>query len=251
MMHILKNSLSLIALFCMVLSCTILVEEDVTNEIVETVFPTDSAVVYEGDVEFKWLPVFGASGYELLIVSPNFATANKLAVDTVLEDVYNFETNLTPNTYEWMITGVNSGYSSISVTKSFEVVDSSFYVDVSDVIPFMRTPVSGQEIMNDSTVLFNWEPIDLVDTYDLLVVTNTLNNSTFVVKDTVLTDINQLQLILYEGPFTWSLTGSNAFSETQTATGDFTVAFEEVEEEIEDTETEDEEFVEENVSATE
>lgn len=241
MMHILKSSLLLIVLLSMVIiSCAVIVEEDVSNEVVETVFPTDSAIVYEGDIEFKWLPMFGASGYELLIVSPDFANASNLAVDTVLEDATSFQASLTPNTYEWMITGINSGYSSDPVIGSFEVVDSSFFVNVSDVIPKLRVPAPEQEITDDSEVLFNWEKIELVTTYNLLVVSNTLESPIDVITDTTLTDVNNIKLTLDNGRYEWSLSGQNPFSQTLVAQRSFTVDVEEeeVEEEVEDTDAE-------------
>jgi len=229
MMHISKNNLLLMSSMCFFLSCAVIVEEDVTNELVETVFPTDSAIVFEGDVEFKWLPMFGSTGYELLIVSPDFANANSLEVDTVLEDVNNFQTSLVPNTYQWTVKGFNSGYTSDAIIGSFEVVDSSFYVNVSDVIPNLRVPAEGQEIINDSTILFNWENIDLVDTYNLLVVSNTIDNPTDVIIDTVLVDVNQITLTLGSGTYAWSLSGENPYSKTEVADRSFTVFIEEVE----------------------
>ncbi len=98
--------------------CEIL-EEDITNRLIEITAPTDGARVAAGDVCFAWRGVEHASGYEFTIVSPSFEHAERIAADTVIyadsmSRNVRCTLSLDRGEYRWRVVPFNSAYTALS-----------------------------------------------------------------------------------------------------------------------------------------
>lgn len=108
-----------------VASCEVL-EEDISGKAVQIVAPTDKAAVSAGEIDFRWMAVEYAAGYEFTVVVPSFGSAERVVADTViyadsLARSYGCRMNLTAGSYEWRVTGFNGGYKTRAEVRSLTV----------------------------------------------------------------------------------------------------------------------------------
>lgn len=106
--------------------CEVL-EEDISRKEVPIIAPANRAVVAAGRVDFRWSAVEDAVGYELTVVSPSFAAAQRVVIDTVLyadtlDRRFGCWATLAQGEYEWGVTGFNSGYTTSIEVRSLTVV---------------------------------------------------------------------------------------------------------------------------------
>lgn len=94
--------------------CEIL-EEDISNKKVPIIAPADRVTVTAGSIDFRWQGVEHAVGYEFSVVSPSFAAAERIVIDTViyadtLDRRFGCRVTLPKGDYEWSVAGFNGGY---------------------------------------------------------------------------------------------------------------------------------------------
>ncbi|WP_295940250.1 hypothetical protein [uncultured Alistipes sp.] len=118
----------LLFILCLLLTagCEVL-EEDISRKTVPIVAPVDKVSVQAGNVDFRWLAVEYAAGYELTVVAPSFAAAGRVVIDTViyadtLDRRFGCRVALTQGEYEWSVTGFNGGYKTRTVERRLTVV---------------------------------------------------------------------------------------------------------------------------------
>jgi hypothetical protein len=103
--------------------CSIIFEEDLSEEIVYVNMPVDGTISPDTTQLFWWDIVEGALGYNLQIVAGSFADPQFLVVDTnSTGDKFMFD--LLPGTYEWRINGWNN-YSETSYSYSLLTISDS------------------------------------------------------------------------------------------------------------------------------
>ena len=107
--------------------CEVL-EEDISRNTVPIVAPVDRVSVRAGNVDFRWLAVEYAAGYELTVVAPSFAEAGRVVIDTViyadtLDRRFGCRVALTEGEYEWSVAGFNGGYRTRAEQRRLTVVD--------------------------------------------------------------------------------------------------------------------------------
>lgn len=108
-------------LFFITISCEeIIMEQDISNENVQLLAPSNNAVLAVGAGSFNWDIVKGADKYKLQIATPNFAAANQVVVDTLITNT-NFSKNLTAKTYQWRVKAINSAYETAYSVHDFTV----------------------------------------------------------------------------------------------------------------------------------
>lgn len=103
-----------------VVTCSDILEEDISNLSLKVNSPKDSIVFNAGEVIFWWEPMTGASGYEIIVGSPSFDSLQTLILDSLLLET-KIAANFSPGRYEWMVRGRNSGYESKYVKRFFQV----------------------------------------------------------------------------------------------------------------------------------
>ena len=99
------------------MACDDIFEKKLENKMVTVVAPIDGATLIEGNVTFLWVPMEGANGYHITIVSPSFKAATMVVADTLLIDDSvtvrrMFWQTFTPGDYQWSITAFNFAYRS-------------------------------------------------------------------------------------------------------------------------------------------
>lgn len=117
-----KKKLTIILLIS-ILSCEdILNEQNITNDNINLLAPTESVILKTGTtIAFNWEALNGATDYKLQIATPNFNNANQILKDTLLQN-NNFSIDSLPiNSYEWRVNALNSVYETTFTTNGFVI----------------------------------------------------------------------------------------------------------------------------------
>lgn len=118
-----RNTLLAALIFLSLQSCYDIVEEDISDQSLELLAPFNGAELTDTEVTFRWSDVEGISGYELLVVKPDFDRIEKVVIDSTLTDErFNYE--LLPGVYEWRVRAFNSASELMSDIFRLEVVAS-------------------------------------------------------------------------------------------------------------------------------
>ncbi|MCK8479012.1 hypothetical protein [Psychroserpens algicola] len=97
-------------------NCEEIIEvEDISEETISILAPTNNAILDVNDINFSWEPIEHAENYHLQIATPNFELAQQIIEDTLLTSS-NFTKILPTNEYQWRIKGVNSAYQTQFIT---------------------------------------------------------------------------------------------------------------------------------------
>lgn len=201
------NKILLISLSLFIFSCDDILEEDITNDIVQVISPTKDAVVESNVVNFKWNSLKGADKYRVQVYEYD---------QVLILDSLTTKTNLTlplaAGSYIWRVRAENYAYQS---TYSFP---SNFSTNIPDDLTnqqvILLTPDSDK-YLNFTNITLNWEQLDNATSYSVRVV-NTLTGQE-VYPQTDLTD-TYLTLDLPEladGNYEWRVKAKNAETETR------------------------------------
>jgi hypothetical protein len=122
-----KGSVDILLKICLVFIFTafftceeLLLEDDITQEIVEVIAPTDNSVLTITTVNFSWEPIEFADKYHLQIAVPSFQNALQVVEDTLITQT-NFTKSLVPENYEWRVKALNSAYQTSYTTQAFSI----------------------------------------------------------------------------------------------------------------------------------
>jgi hypothetical protein len=114
-------------LFLVFIGCEAVFVEDISNESVILLAPSESSTVSSGDITFRWQLVDQAELYSIQIVSPSFENVNQFVLDTVVSPVDSIQTSrsltqdLDLGNYQWRVKALNSEYETQYSTVSFTV----------------------------------------------------------------------------------------------------------------------------------
>lgn len=136
-------------------SCSLIFEEDISDEVVELYAPADDLVTSTTNQTFWWEELSGATEYTLEVVSPEFENIELIVLDTTIEETkftYNFTT---PKSYQWRVKALNNGYETGYTTRDFEI-DSS--LDLSGQTITILSPESD-EYLNEETITIEWTEV--------------------------------------------------------------------------------------------
>ena len=113
--------LKILLLLSFLTSCEEIIEvEDISNSTVIVLAPTNAATLVITDINFSWEAVEDAERYKLQIATPNFESANQIALDTTITAT-SFNQTLELGNYEWRVRGENSGYQTPYTIQSFSI----------------------------------------------------------------------------------------------------------------------------------
>lgn len=113
--------LKVLLLLLFVTGCEEIIEvEDISNDSVTILAPTDTAVLNITDINFSWNSVEDAEKYKLQIGTPDFETTNQIVLDTTITDT-SFNQTLELGNYQWRIRAENSDYQTAYSSQSFTV----------------------------------------------------------------------------------------------------------------------------------
>lgn len=185
-------------------SCEKIIAEDISNELSVLILPSAGDTLANNPVHFKWEPIYGATRYHLMVVSPSFSNINSYVLDTLVTDT-EFFFDLDSNVYELKLSATNGAYTTqvlgpvqfwvgvSSGSSGSNVVLNSPAADV-----FKNASFSGQ---------FSWNALSGSGTYEF-----SLRSGTNFATGTILDNQNNLgtlsytsSLTLAEGAYIWGV----------------------------------------------
>ena len=112
-----------VILICTVimLSCSdIIGVEDISENTIVVLAPTEASVLNITDVNFSWYAVEDSDQYKLQIARPTFDSAVQIVLDTTITTT-NFSKTLELGAYQWRIRAENSDYETAYTKQSFTI----------------------------------------------------------------------------------------------------------------------------------
>lgn len=195
-------------IFLTFISCEDILEEDITNDIVNPISPIEGSTIESNVVNFKWNTLDGADKYRVQLFD-----SNQIIILDSLVSQTNLDYPLNSGAYKWRVRGENFGYqSTYSLPVSFTVVEST-NLDTQQVI---LTSPTNSFYTNSNTVYCAWQDLPAADTYSFEVV-NVSNGSTIVyqqsgISSTFLSLGNTV--FSADGEYLWKVKAVNATSES-------------------------------------
>ena len=190
------------------MGCDDIIEDDISNDEVVLIAPSEGVQLDSGSVTFVWDPLEDALDYRLLLVSPDFENPAQVWADTITTAT-NFTTALGPGTYTWGVNAANSVYTTAFFTNSFTVVEITD-PDISDRAPNLISPAADLEA-DAGTFVFLWDTIRDANNYNLRIVSPSFENIRTVIADTV-TALSNASVQLDSGVYEWGVQAINTSS---------------------------------------
>ena len=192
-------------------SCEDILEEDITNDIVNPISPIEGSVVQSNVVNFQWNLLDGADKYRVQLFDNN---------QVVILDSLVSQTSLTyplnSGTYKWRVRGENFGYqSTYSLPISFTVIEST---DLTTQQVILSSP-SNSFYTNSNSINLAWQDLATADDFSVEVV-NVSNGSTVVLQQSGITNtFLSLSNTVFstDGEYLWKVKAVNSTSETSFA----------------------------------
>ncbi|AWM15193.1 hypothetical protein DI487_15895 [Flavobacterium sediminis] len=194
------------------ISCDDILEEDISNDIVQTTYPSEGDVIESNVVTFQWNELDGADDYRVQIYD-----LYQIKVYDTLVSAVNVSLPMAEGGYQWRVRGENSAYES---TYSFPVyfeVNESF--DLTDQQVILSSPVTNF-VTNSTTFTLAWDELPVADYYKLEIVNNSTGGTIVYQQDNITTTSVTLNntIISQDGSYTWKVKAINSISETSTYT---------------------------------
>lgn len=192
------------------ISCDDILEEDISNDIVQTTYPFEGAVIESNVVTFQWNELDGADDYRVQIYD-----LDQIKVYDTLVSTVNVSLPMDEGEYQWRVRGENSAYES---TYSFPVyfeVNESFDLTNQQVI--LSSPVTNF-VTNSTTFTLAWDELSVADYYKLEIINNSTGGTIVYQQDNITTTSITLNntIISQDGSYTWKVKAFNSTSETST-----------------------------------
>ncbi len=198
------------------IACEAIFIEDISNEEVTIIAPTDGSVLDKGTINFNWNSLENVDEYRLQIAKPSFTSATQVVLDSLVTST-TFGSDLASGEYQWRISGVNSEFETNYTTASFIVKAE----DISAGIVTITAPVENSEV-GVGTVEFTWNELNDADEYQLQIATPDFDSATDFVVDTRV-ETAFFNTGLAEGTYQWRIKALNSGFETRYTTTNFTV----------------------------
>jgi hypothetical protein len=211
------NNILVIALAILCFSCDDILEDDITNDLVQTVYPTESAVIESNVVTFQWNTLSGADDYRVQVYD-----TNQIIVFDTLVDSYSVVLPLSEGTYQWRVRGENSAYQSAYTFPITFDVDQS--LDLTSQLVILSSPVNNF-VTNQDNFTLAWVTLSAADSYTIEIV-NVTGGGAIVYQQSDITTTNitlNNSIIAQDAQYTWKVKGVNTTSETVYASRNFSI----------------------------
>ncbi len=203
------NKLMLMALIAITFSCEDILEEDITNDIVQIVYPTEGVTIESNVATFQWNKLDGADDYRVQVY-----TNNQFQVFDTLVNTNTVTLPLIQGTYQWRVRGENSAYES---TYSFPI---TFDIQESDDLTNQQVVLSAPSstfATNQNTITLSWEDLTAADYYEVEVTNVTSGNIVFTQNNITTTNVTlNSSNITVDGQYLWKVRAYNSTTATQT-----------------------------------
>ena len=198
--------LAILTLF--IFSCDDIIEEDIENDTIQTLFPTEGLLIEGNTVQFAWQALDGADDYRVQVIN-----SNQLLVIDSLVTVTNISFVLNPGSYQWRVKGENFAY---TTQYTFPV---NFSVEASDDLTnqnvMLLTP-SNDFYTNNTNIILTWSPIVSAEDYSLDVIKNNGGQETILQEINILNTNFTLPTNIFDvdAEYIWKIKALNSTSET-------------------------------------
>lgn len=205
------NKLTLLLLPIFLFSCDDVFEEDITEETLVVISPSESSIIESNVVNFQWTELEGAKKYRIEVYD---ITDDKI-LDTLIANKTNFIYPMSQGNYKWKARGENFAYQSkYSTLVNFSVVET---LDLTNQQVILSSP-NDQKFTNALSVNCSWQDLAAADSYDFELINITSGSSVlqqsgivspaFTISDTYLST---------DAKYQWKVKGRNATSATDFA----------------------------------
>ena len=211
------NSIFLLSLVLFTFSCDDILEEDITDSVIQTIAPQNNEEIESNVVSFRWNTVKGADKYRLQI----YSSTQAIALDSLVSGS-GFTCPLLPGAYQWRVRGENFGYqSAYCLQMSFSVIETD---DLTNQQVTLANPASGF-YTNAASIVCSWQGINVADSYDFELVDLT-NGQTIIHQQSNITTTNLTlnnTMLNHDAEYQWRVRAVNSTSQTPYATRRFLI----------------------------
>ncbi|OUS03126.1 hypothetical protein A9Q86_01530 [Flavobacteriales bacterium 33_180_T64] len=116
----LKKVIILITILSLYNCEDIIAVEDISEETITILAPTNNITLENSSINFAWQPIEYAEIYQLQIVTPNFEASQQIIEDTLII-VSSFNKVLLANDYQWRVKAINFAYETPFTTQNLTV----------------------------------------------------------------------------------------------------------------------------------
>ncbi len=201
------NKIILISLSLFMFSCEDILEEDITDDIVQIISPTKDAVVESNVVNFKWNSLKGADKYRIQVYESN----QNLVLDSLTTKT-NLTLPLEAGSYIWRVRAENYAYQS---TYSFP---SNFSTNIPDDLTnqqvILLTP-DNDKYLNFKKITLSWQQLDKATSYSVRVVNAANGQEVYPQTDVTDTSVTLDLPAIEDGNYEWRVKAKNADTETK------------------------------------
>lgn len=182
----------------------ILLETDISKEVVELIAPANSSSFNSTGVAFTWESVSDATKYRLQIAKPNFESPTQIVLDTLV-NITSFNQQLAIGNYEWRVKAVNSAYETNYTSRFFSVASNEDFQNNTIVL---NTPTNNL-ITKTPLQSLSWQAIIGATNYQLQIYDS---NSTIKLDETL--TATSYDYTFPEGSFSWRVRATNGEKQT-------------------------------------
>lgn len=209
------NSIILIALTIVAISCDDVFEKDITNDMVQATYPTSNLQIESNVVSFQWNELKGADKYRVQLYGSN----QLIVLDSLVTSTH-FTTSVSPGSYQWRVRGENFAYqSAYTFPISFSVIETE---DLTNQQVVLISPASSF-YTNATSLTCSWQEVSVADSYDLQLIDVTHGQSVvYEQSDITSTSVTLNSTVLaLESEYQWKIRAVNSTSQTAYTTRSF------------------------------
>ncbi|TGD56844.1 hypothetical protein [Flavobacterium humi] len=203
------NKILLVALAMVSFSCDDILEDDISNDTVQTIAPLNGEEIESNVAKFQWGSLKGADKYRVQV----FAANQTVVLDSLVENKTSLTYPLSEGVYQWRVRGENFAY------QSAYSVQSSFTMFVSDDLTNQQVVLSSPDddiFINFTNVTLNWLTLTNATSYSIEVV-NVANGQQAFQNPTITgTSVTMNNPGLADGVYEWRVKAKNANNDTET-----------------------------------
>ena len=189
-------------------SCEEVIQEELDDQRVQIVSPTDELVTTILAHHFLWEKVDHAEGYVFQLAAPSFQEIQQLIVNEERTEL-SYDYTLSPGKYEWRVKAFNN-ISETPFTTFSITIDSTLDLGSAQVV--LKDPADGF-ITNNPLLNWSWNKIAIADDYLLEVRTPDWANGTNAINPVTTENSTYSNSdALAEGTYAWSVAAKNDFS---------------------------------------
>lgn len=210
-----KNKLLLLFIAVLLTACEDIIEEDISNDVVQLIFPLNGQEIYSNVVNFQWQELNGADKYRVQVFNNN----SGVVIDSLVTAT-NFNFPMTQGSYQWRVRGENSAYeSNYTFNINFSVIETD---DLTNQQVILTSPTDNL-YTNNTALILNWQSLDAADTYNFELV-NITNGQTVVNQQSGLTSTSLTlsnTILQTNAQYQWKVKAVNNTSQSAFSTRSF------------------------------